>query len=154
MSPQQNQKLFETIFDIDAGYVKDSILSLKDNNFTEKFDKNKLAFVLNNLEEISKTFRNEARNLPIMNSYYNKSRSFLATVIISGAQSACLIAVKFSSPDNIFCLYLLTMFRDLPSFFAIRLSDIVLKFFEINSFCSSVKGVLGVIVFSNYVLFD
>lgn len=67
-------KYFDKLFDIVNGYVNiNNILSLSKNTFTEVFDENKLIFILNNLEKIK--IRENARNLPILDSYYSNSDS-------------------------------------------------------------------------------
>lgn len=82
------QKLFDALFNMEAGYInKDNILSLNDADFTENFDKNKLAYILNNLGKIESLYREDARNQTSLSKYYNKS-------------SKSVINVKYVQNDN------------------------------------------------------
>lgn len=70
--------LFNTLFNLDKGYINNDILSLNNNKFKEKFDKNKLAYILNNMSIINEVIqrRENARNLPILEKYYLNSKSY------------------------------------------------------------------------------
>lgn len=70
--------LFNTLFDLDKGYITNNIISLNNNKFKEKFDKNKLAYILNNMSMINEIIerRENARNLPIIEKYYLNSKSY------------------------------------------------------------------------------
>ena len=69
-----NLKFFEKLFDIDNGYINiNNILSLSKNKFIEVFDQNKLTFILNNLDKVKEKYRDDARNLPILETYLANS---------------------------------------------------------------------------------
>jgi len=71
------ENLFKTIFDLENGYVnEDNIITLKDENFIESFDKNKLGYILNNIEEIESIYRDDARNDVSLEKYYTKSKYY------------------------------------------------------------------------------
>lgn len=64
--------LFEKIFK--DGYVGDGILSLEKTTFHEKFDSNKLAFIIIHQNIIKKRIkRDNARDEVELLAYYNKS---------------------------------------------------------------------------------
>lgn len=67
------KNLFETLFDLENGYINKDILFLNDNNFIERFDKNKLGYILNNIKEISEIYRPDARNEVPLDKYYKLS---------------------------------------------------------------------------------
>ena len=70
MYPSINSNnLFNALFNVDEGYISSDILSLNEINFTEKYDANKLIFILNNLDEIGKLFRPDARNKVSLEKY-------------------------------------------------------------------------------------
>ncbi len=74
-------KLFEKLFNLQSGYInKDNILSLDDTKFIERFDKNKLAYILNNIGEIEDLYREDARNQTSLVKYYNKSKQSVINV--------------------------------------------------------------------------
>lgn len=77
--------LFKTLFDIDNGYINiDSIMSLNNNKFIEKFNKNKLGYILNNINDIETLYRVDARNEVSLSKYYRKSdyEGFISTEYI------------------------------------------------------------------------
>ena len=75
MYPSINSNnLFNALFNVDKGYISSDILSLNEINFTEKYDANKLIFILNNLDEIGKLFRPDARNKVSLEKYYKASK--------------------------------------------------------------------------------
>jgi len=68
--------LFKTLFDLDKGYINNDILFLNNNKFIEEFDKNKLAYILNNLTEISELYRPDASNNVSLEKYYKCSSNY------------------------------------------------------------------------------
>lgn len=66
--------LFNTLFNLDKGYINNDILSLNNNKFIETFDKNKLGYILNNIEKISEIYRPDARNEVPLDKYYKESK--------------------------------------------------------------------------------
>jgi len=77
-----NLKLFDSLFNIDDGYINiNNILSLNKNKFTEVFDQNKLTFILNNLGQVKDKYRDDARNLPILDSYLSSSKNGKISVV-------------------------------------------------------------------------
>lgn len=67
--------LFKNIFDLEKGFINvKNIKKLKKLTFTEIYDSNKLAFILNNLSDIKKTYRPEARDDLCLETYYNNSK--------------------------------------------------------------------------------
>jgi hypothetical protein len=74
--------LFTYLFDVSNGYIyKENILFLKDNSFIECFDSNKLAYILNNLDEIEKNYRKDANNQVSLSKYYQFSLNGLKQTI-------------------------------------------------------------------------
>lgn len=78
-------KLFEKIFkkEESGGYTITPDLSLKDINFIdggfeEKFNKQKLAFLLLNLKHVERLYRDDARNEVSLEKYMNKHYSYRA----------------------------------------------------------------------------
>lgn len=67
--------LFNTLFDLDKGYITNNIISLNNNKFIENFDKNKLGYILNNINDISELYREDARNEVPLDKYYKKSKN-------------------------------------------------------------------------------
>lgn len=68
------KNLFDDLFYIGNGTINtNNILTLSSNSFEEIFDENKLIFILNNIADIQKEYRDNARNLPILESYLKKS---------------------------------------------------------------------------------
>ena len=67
--------LFEQIFDLTTGGPCVENLKTTDDTFYEKFDHNKLAFILNNLEIIKEQYRPNARDSLSLDKYYEKSRN-------------------------------------------------------------------------------
>lgn len=71
--------LFNELFDLENGYINiNNIQYLPNITFKEEFDNNELAFILNNLESIK--IRDNARNLPILDAYYNNSEEGMKSV--------------------------------------------------------------------------
>lgn len=69
-----SKNLFKTLFDISSGYINnDGILYLNNNEFIEHFDKNKLCYILNNINKIEKTYRDNANNRVSLEKYYKYS---------------------------------------------------------------------------------
>lgn len=69
-----NQDLFSEIFNLETGGPRLSgVISLKEKSFTERFDSNKLAFIVNNLSEFSKLYRESARDSVALDKYYAAS---------------------------------------------------------------------------------
>lgn len=70
--PLPKFNLFEKLFDLDDGYIKDveNISKLKYKNFNELFDYNKLAFILNNINDIEDLYREDARNMVALDKYF------------------------------------------------------------------------------------
>lgn len=66
-------KLFNQLFTKTLNIKPNSLLKLTDNEFTEVFDRNKLAFILNNEEEFMKDTRPDARNCLSLAKYYLNS---------------------------------------------------------------------------------
>ena len=66
-------KLFNQLFTKTLNIKPNSLLKLTDNEFTEVFDRNKLAFILNNEEEFMKDTRPDARNQLSLAKYYSSS---------------------------------------------------------------------------------
>jgi hypothetical protein len=65
---------FNSLFDLNKGYIhKDNILFLNNNLFIEQFDKNKLGYILNNLNDIEDIYRNDAHNNVALDKYYKFS---------------------------------------------------------------------------------
>jgi len=66
---------YNKLFNNDNGYINtNNIISLNRKSFIEKFDKNKLAYILLNKEEFKKiNYRDNARDLPILEDYYFNS---------------------------------------------------------------------------------
>lgn len=88
--------LFEELFDLNKGYINiNSIRTLenisKNASFNEKFDSNKLTFILNNIDKVKEKYRDECRNLPILDSYLNNSITFSGEGVL---------AVKYQQKDN------------------------------------------------------
>ncbi len=72
---QVETDLFKNIFDLEKGFINvKNIKKLKKLTFTEIYDSNKLAFILNNLSDIKKTYRPEARDDLCLETYYNNSK--------------------------------------------------------------------------------
>ena len=69
-------KLFEILFDLDNGYIyKNNIFKLPTIKFREYFDYNKLAFILDNLDEVKNLYRKDARDEVALDKYYFKSKT-------------------------------------------------------------------------------
>jgi hypothetical protein len=66
--------LFEQIFDMETGGPRVANLRSIDEPFYEKFDHNKLAFILENLDEIKELYRSDARDSLSLDKYYEKSK--------------------------------------------------------------------------------
>ena len=65
---------FEQIFDMGTGGpIPDESIKM-DHSFCETFDRNKLAFILNNLDEIKKKYRPSARDSLSLDKYYLQSK--------------------------------------------------------------------------------
>lgn len=74
MTETKIENLFLNIFDLHNGYIlKDNILFLKENNLTEKFNKNKLLYLIENQNEIEQICRKDARNLIDLEKFYKHS---------------------------------------------------------------------------------
>tara|TARA_R110000868_G_scaffold411584_1_gene705698 strand:+ start:1353 stop:3767 length:2415 start_codon:yes stop_codon:yes gene_type:complete len=85
--------LFEKLFNLENGYVnEENIITLKDENFIESFDKNKLGYILNNIEDIKTIYRDNARNDVSLEKYYTKSKN------INGLLN--ILNVKYIQNDN------------------------------------------------------
>ncbi|RLN91209.1 hypothetical protein BBJ28_00015588 [Nothophytophthora sp. Chile5] len=76
ISPKLNNcSLFESIFDIKKGGIRTKNLrSLGSNEFVETFDRNKLAFILNNIDAVKAKYRPNARDGLSIDTYYFGSR--------------------------------------------------------------------------------
>lgn len=67
---------FTILFDLKNGYINEkNLLKLENVNFIEKFDKNKLGYILNNLEDIESIYRPDANNGVSLEKYYKYSTS-------------------------------------------------------------------------------
>lgn len=76
----KTDNLFKHLFDVSGGYIYiDNILFLNNPNFIERFNKNKLAYILNNLSEIEKTYRKDANNGVCLSKYYKYSSDIKQT---------------------------------------------------------------------------
>lgn len=72
---QVETNLFKNIFDLDKGFINvKNIKKPKKLNYIEIYDSNKLAFILNDLSEVKKTYRPEARDDLCLETYYNASK--------------------------------------------------------------------------------
>jgi len=71
--PVKPLDLFEAIFDMKTGGPNLDGLKTIEGSFYERFDNNKLAFVVNNLPEIVKLYRPEAQNKLPVDKYYHAS---------------------------------------------------------------------------------
>ncbi len=90
----ENQGLFNRLFDLSSGYIYiDNILFLNNKLFIEHFDKNKLGYILNNLEQISEIYRPDARNEVPLDKYYFKSES-------NSSANSSIINVSYSQHNN------------------------------------------------------
>lgn len=81
----KSEDLFEKIFDLENGFYKEMqskelpkrkemhLKELPKKIYYELFDSNKLAFIINNLSEVKKLYRPEARDNLCVESFYNKS---------------------------------------------------------------------------------
>lgn len=68
--------LFKNLIDINHGYVYiNNLKSLNSNKFIETFDSNKLVYILNNEDKIKEKYRDNARNLPILENYFKQSKN-------------------------------------------------------------------------------
>lgn len=71
--------LFEKLFDIQNGAINKNILSLDNKTFKETFNKNKLAFILLNKDNIEQLYSKERQvddsNVTLLTEYYNNSKS-------------------------------------------------------------------------------
>ncbi|RLN95776.1 hypothetical protein BBJ28_00020629 [Nothophytophthora sp. Chile5] len=66
-----NCNLFESLFDVKRGTIRTKNLrSLGSNEFVETFDRNKLAFILNNIEAVKAKYRPNARDGLSIDTYY------------------------------------------------------------------------------------
>ncbi|RLN49924.1 hypothetical protein BBJ28_00015563 [Nothophytophthora sp. Chile5] len=76
ISPKLNNcSLFESIFDIKKGGIRTKNLrSLGSNEFVEAFDRNKLAFILNNIDAVKAKYRPNARDGLSIDTFYFASR--------------------------------------------------------------------------------
>ncbi len=84
--------LFQNIFDVSHGYIyTDNILKLQFTSFLEKFDRNKLGFILENLEDIERLYREDARNQVALDKYFLKSRE---------TKSYGSLKVEYKQADN------------------------------------------------------
>lgn len=81
MTETKIENLFLNIFDLHNGYIlKDNILFLKENNLTEKFNKNKLLYLIENQNEIEQICRKDARNLIDLDKFYKQSKNGILPV--------------------------------------------------------------------------
>ena len=78
--PASQPDLFDMIFDMSIGGPKVKELKVIEGSFCERFDSNKLAFIISNQSEIEKLFREEARNNLPLNKYYEASSNGLCPV--------------------------------------------------------------------------
>lgn len=74
-SPIKSNAFFESILDIEKKTIKTNNLLTLDSsiNFKESFDRNKLAFILQNKDRVEDLFREDARNKVSLDKYYNSS---------------------------------------------------------------------------------
>lgn len=71
-----SSSLFNKLFDLNHGYLNvNQISTLHKKRYEEVFDANKLAFILNNLDEIKDQYRDLSHKKTSLESYYSKSRS-------------------------------------------------------------------------------
>jgi hypothetical protein len=62
--------LFDTLFNIKTGGPRVANLKSHSGTFTERFDSNKLAFILNNLDTVKKLYRPDPRDSLLLDKYY------------------------------------------------------------------------------------
>lgn len=76
MVKTKTNDLFNKIFDLKAGFYKNNkdVKKLQKKVYDEVFDANKLAFILNNLSEVKKLYRPEARDSTCLESFYKNSK--------------------------------------------------------------------------------
>ena len=66
--------LFKKLFILKNGFINTrNAKSLKKTSYDEVYDQNKLIFILNNLDEVKKTYRPEARDSTCLESFYKAS---------------------------------------------------------------------------------
>ena len=78
--PAKPVGLFESIFDMETGGPNLNGLKTIEGTFSERFDSNKLAFIISNQSKIEKLFREEARNDLPLAKYYGASSDGLCPV--------------------------------------------------------------------------
>lgn len=67
--------LFDKLFDVDNGFINvNNVKLLKKAVFTEVFDKNKMAWCINNVEKLKEHYRKDARNSLNIDEYFAKSK--------------------------------------------------------------------------------
>ena len=92
---QQTSDLFNHLFDVESGYIKEgNLLFLKNCTFNETFDYNKLAFILTNISEIEKLYRDDARNQVSLDKY------FASSVIYNKKAKTGILECKYYQNDN------------------------------------------------------